>query len=204
MSIFLSKRMDAQVYFGIKGSYSIPFIRSSELKLDDFQDFIVYKIKFIEQDVTPTISAFTYYRNEIIYLQGEIGYRRVRSRYSSINYLNFSDLTPINRTKETNYIVIPLTAGLRFENFKFGAGPVISVITSENEVFEGLEYFEERRSSTEYGFSFTVGMALYRLHIDLSYEYQFNGVGEYFYFRENNQGFQQQSQFLNIGLGYLF
>jgi len=204
LSLSLLHKLNAQVYFGIKGSYSIPFIRSSELKYDDFQDFILYKIRFIEQDVSPTISLFTYYRNELIYLQAEVAYRRVRSKFSSIDYLNFNDLTPVIHDKETNYVVIPLTAGIRFKNFKFGAGPVISIVAKENNVFEGLDFFEERRSTAEYGFSFTLGMALYRLHIDLSYEYQFNGVGDYLYFRENNQGFQQQTQFLNIGLGFLF
>jgi len=199
--------LSAQFYAGVKGSYSIPFVRSQELKYDDQDDFLMYKVRFIEQDVTPTLSAFAYYRNELIYIQGEVGYRKVKSKFSSIDYLSFLDdydLTPSAHTKETNYIIVPITGGVRFHNFKFGCGPVVSFIASENKIFEDLQYFEEKRRNVEYGFSFSAGLALYRLHIDISYEYQFEGVGDYFYFREASKGFTNQTQFVNIGLGFLF
>jgi len=192
------------LYPGIKGSYTIPFVRSQEIKYDDELDFLVYKVRFVEQDVSPTISLFAYYRNDLIYLQGEVAYRRIKSRFTSIDFLNHEDLTPIKETKETNYLMIPLSAGIRFHNFKFGCGPVLSFIISENKIFEELLYFEEKRRKMEYGFSISAGLALYRLHIDLSYQLQFDGVGEYIYFREDSKGFTNQPQFLNIGLGYLF
>ena len=194
----------AQLYGAVKVTYSLPFIRSQKVKYDDHLDFLLYKVRFIEQDVSPTISAFAYFRNELLYLEGGIGYRRVRSKFSSIDYLNYEDLTPQLETKETNYFVIPITTGIRFENFKFGFGPVVSIIASENKIFENLQFFEERRDNVEYGFSINAGLALYRLHIDISYEYQFNGVGDYFYFRGDRKGFTNQSRFVNIGLGYLF
>lgn len=202
--LFMINILNAQFYAGVKGSYSIPFVRSQEIKYDDHLDFLMYKVRFVEQDVSPTISAFAYFRNELLYLQGEVGYRRVRSRFTSINYLNYDDLTPSVQTKETNYIVLPISAGIRFQNFKFGVGPVVSIIAKENKIFEDLQFFEEKRGKTEYGFSFSGGLALNRLHIDISYEFQFEGVGDYFYFRDASNGFSNQTRFLNLGLGYLF
>lgn len=196
--------IQAQFYPGIKGSYAIPFIRTQEIKYDDAFDFLVYKVRFIEQDVSPTISLFGYYRNDKIYLQGELAYRRVKSRFASFDYLKENDPIPIMETKETNYLMVPLSAGVRFQNFKFGCGPVISFILSENKLFEELLYFEEKRRKMEYGFSFSAGLALYRLHIDISYQLQFEGVGDYIYFREDSKGFTNQPQFVNLGLGFLF
>ena len=203
--VFCPTKVDAQLYGGVKGSYSIPFVRSQEVKYDDKLDFLMYKVKFIEQDVSPTISAFAHYRNDFLYLQTEIGYRRVRSKFSSIDYLNYEDLTPTLETKETNYIIIPVTAGVRFKNFKFGCGPVVSIIANENKIFKDMLFFEERRKNVEYGFSYTAGLVLYRLNINITYEYQFEGVGDYFYFRgDNSKSFSNQPQFINLGLGYLF
>lgn len=202
--LFISNQLDAQFYAGIKGSYAIPFVKSQEIKYDDHLDFLMYKVRFVEQDISPTISGFAYFRNEMIYLQGEVGYRRVKSKFTSINYLNYYDLTPTTQTKETNYIILPISAGVRFHNFKFGCGPVVSIIASENKIFEDLEFFEEKRERTEFGFAFNAGLALNRLHIDISYEFQFEGVGDYFYFRGANNGFSNQTRFVNLGLGYLF
>lgn len=202
--LFICQQLNAQFYAGVKGSYSIPFVKSQELKYDDHQDFIMYKVRFVEQDISPTISGFVHFRNELLFLQAEVGYRKVKSKFTSINYLNYYDLTPTTETKETNFIILPITAGVRFHNFKFGCGPVVSFIASENKIFQDLEFFQEKRGRTEFGFSFSAGLALNRLHIDIGYEFQFEGVGDYFYFRDANNGFSNQTRFVNLGLGYLF
>jgi len=195
---------NAQLYYGIKGTYSLPFTRSQEIKYDDAKDFLTYKVRFIEQDVSPMISGFLYYRNDIMYLQGELGYREVKTRFSSIDYVNFDNEIPIESVKKTRYLHIPLTAGIRFNNFKFGAGPVFSYILQQNEIFKEIPNFEERRRKMESGFAFNFGIVLYRLHLDLSYEYQFAGVGEYLYYRLDSKGFKNQAQFINLGLGLVF
>ncbi len=204
ISFLISSAIDAQLYFGIKGSYSLPFARSQEIKYDDAQDFLTYKVKFIEQDVSPMLSVFSYYRNDKIYLQGELGYRRINTRFSSVNFLTPEDLTPNESIKKTSYLLIPLSAGLRFDRFKFGVGPVFGYIIGQNTIFEEIENFEERRRRMDMGFAFNFGITLYRLHIDLSYEYQFNSVGDYLYYRKDSKGFDNQAQFVNLGLGFLF
>lgn len=204
MLLFILPEIGAQLYVGVKGTYSLPFARAQEIKYDDAQDFLTYKMKFVEQDVSPMMSVFAYYRNDIIYLQGEVGYRRVNTRFSSVNYLNPPDITTIETIKKTNYLLVPLSAGIRFDRFKFGVGPVFGFILSQNTIFEEIESFEERRRQMDAGFQFQFGITLYRLHIDLSYEYQFNSVGDYLYYRQDAKGFDSQAQFVNLGLGFLF
>jgi len=195
---------DSQLYLGVKGSYTLSFSRSQEIKYDDTQDFLTYKIRFIEQDVSPSVHVFAYYRNDLIYIQGEIGYRNIKTRFSSTNFLSLDNLTPIEVIKKTDYLIFPISAGLRVENFKFGVGPVFSIIVGENPIFEEIESFEERRTRVESGFAFNFGMALYRLHIDLSYEMKFNSVGDYLYYRKDSKGFDNPVQYLSVGLGFLF
>ena len=180
------------------------FTRPEVIKYDDAQDFLTYKVDFIEQDVSPGISAFAYYRNDLLYLQGEVGYRRVKSRFRTTNFINPLDIRMENFTKETHYLLVPLSAGVRFDRFKIGAGPVFGFIMDQNPIFIEEENFEERRRSLDGGFAFNFGLSLYRLHIDLSYEYQFYTVGDYFYYRADEKGFRNQAQFINLGLGFLF
>jgi hypothetical protein len=194
----------AQTYFGIKGTYSIPFNRPHEIKYDDADDLFIYRVNFIEQDYTPTVSLVTYYRKELIYLQGELAYRRAKTRFSADNFIDLQNITNTSVVKTTHSLDIPLIAGIRLDRFKLGVGPMFSIILSENELFGDIEFFEERRSSVEAGFGFQTGIVLYRLHVDLTYQFRFNGVGDYLYWRSDFRGFSDPVQFLDLGLSFFF
>lgn len=193
-----------QTYFGVKGTYSIPFNRPHEIKLDDANDLFIYRLTFIEQDYTPTVSLVTYYRNEVIYLQGELAYRRANTRFRAENFIDLENITNTSVTKTTHSLDIPLIAGVRLDRFKLGAGPMFSVILSENELLPEVEFFEERRNALEAGFGFQVGIVLYRLHVDLNYQIRFNGAGDFLYWRSNFSGFDDPIQYLDLGLAFFF
>ncbi|MBT8190271.1 MAG: hypothetical protein KJO29_07555 [Bacteroidia bacterium] len=196
--------LSGQLYFGINASYSIPFTRSEEIKYDDAQDFLTYSLRFVELDVTPSLNTYIYYKNEIMYLQGGIGYRQIKTRFRSISYLEFGKQTPVETIKKTSYLMLPIHAGICFDRFKFGAGPVFGYIVDQNNIFEEIESFEERRRRLDTGFAFNFGITIYRFQLDLSYEYQFNSVGDYLYYRKDEKGFNNQAQFINLGLGLIF
>lgn len=197
-------QLTGQVYFGISASYSVPFTRSEEIKYDDKQDFLTYSLRFVELDVSPSLNTYVYYKNELMYLQAGLGYRQVKTRFRSINYLELGKQTPVETVKKTNYITLPVHAGICFDRFRFGAGPVFGYIIGQNTIFEEIENFEERRRPIDAGFAFNFGITIYRIQLDLSYEYQFNSVGDYLYYRKDEKGFNNQAQFINLGLGLIF
>ena len=203
-STTLSTTLSSQTYVGVKGSWSVPFNRPHEIKYDDAQDFFIFRLGFIEQDFTPTVSVVTYYRNDIIYLQGELGYRRAKTRFNFDNLIDLENIISSTAEKTTHSLDIPLIAGVRLERFKLGVGPTFSVILAENELFSEVEFFEERRNTVEAGFGFQFGVVLDRLHIDLNYQYRFNGVADYLYWRSAIQGFSDPVQYLDLGLIFLF
>ena len=196
--------LSGQTYFGVKGTFSVPFNRSHEIKYDDAQDFFIFRVEFIEQDFSPTLSLVSYYRNDIIYLQGELAYRRSRTRFNFDNLIDLENIISSSEVKTTHSLDIPLIAGVRLERFKLGVGPTFSVILAENELFSDVELFEERRSNVEAGFGFQFGIVLYRLHLDLTYQYRFNGVGDYLFWRSSVQGFSDPVQYIDLGLSYFF
>lgn len=193
-----------QFGYGLKGSYSIPFNSIQEIKYDDRQDFLIYKVNFIEMDVAPTIALVAFYRKELIYFQADLAYKRVRTRFMADNYIDLENITQTQNVKTTHSLDLPLVAGIRLAQFKLGVGPTFSYILKENELFADIPYFEERRSQIETGFGFHLGLVLTRLHLDLSYQYRFNGVGDYLYWRKDFRGFSQPVQFIELGLGLIF
>jgi len=202
--LHLAINANGQVYYGFKANYGLSFNRSSEIKYDDKFDFLDFKVRFIEQDISPTLTAFVFYTEDIIYLQAEIGYRTVKTRFSFVDFRTIDNLMPQFDEKSRHSIIIPLLAGVNIHRFKFGVGPIVSFIVNENQVFESFDEFEDRSKSFNGGFRISTSMQLYHFYFDFSFEQRFNGVAESFYYRGDNKGFSEQSQFINFGLGYLF
>ena len=184
-------------------SYHLSFNKSSEIKYDDQFDFLTYKVRFIEEDIAPVLGAFISYENKLVYVKGGLALRNINSRFSYIDYLNYDDLSPKEVTKETRSILLPLEAGLRVENIKFGAGPTLAFHYSENKIFEGIDEFEERRRNFDSGFHINISYELNKLQFELMYEQRFHGVGDYFYYRGDQKAFQQASQYIGLSLAYV-
>jgi len=201
---FLCINGNSQVYFGLKANYALSFTRSAEIKYDDRFDFLDYKVKFLDQDISPTFTAFIFYTKDIIFLQAELGYRTVKTRFSYVDFRTIDNLLPQFDSKSRSSIIIPILAGISVDRFKFGVGPILSFVINENQIFESIEAFEERSKAFNGGFRIGASMQLYHLYFDLSFEQRFNGVAESFYYRGDNKGFTKQSQLINLGLGYMF
>ena len=199
-----SVTLSSQTYFGVKGSFSIPFNRPHEFRFDDANDFFIFSVTFVEQDYTPTLSFVTYYRNDIIYLQGELAYRRTDTSFSFDNLIDLDNIISSSVEKRTHSIDLPLIAGVRLDRFKLGVGPTFSIILAENELFSDIDFFEERRSTIETGFGFQFGIVLHRFHVDLTYQYRFNGAGDYLIWRSSVQGFNDPVQYLDLGFSFFF
>lgn len=202
--IFGEASLMGQAYIGVKGSYSIPFNRPEEIKYDNAADEFIYRVNFIEQDFTPTISIVGYFREELVYFQTELAYRRTKTKFKSDNYIDLTNIISRTNVKTTHSVDLPLIAGLRLGRFKLGVGPMFSFIVAQNKIFQDTDLFEERRKNVEVGFGFQTGIVLYRLHLDITYQYRFNGVGDYLYWRSEYKGFSTPVQFLDVGLGFFF
>ena len=155
-------------------------------------------------DVSPVISAYAHYLKDVLYFQSELGYKRTKTRFIAENYLDLENITKTENVKTTHTLDMPLIAGVRLSKFKLGCGPTFSFILKENPIFQDIKYFEEKRDNIEMGFGFHAGVVLYRIHVDVSYQYRFNGVGDYLYWRDTFRGFSQTVQFIDLGIALVF
>ncbi len=199
--VFLSTQSLAQVRLGVKASITVPFSKNQLIQYDDFDDYLVYDVKVLQQNVSPEFGLIGFYSNKLLFLQGEALYKKVETDFEITSYVLDDVVLPRER-KETSYLSFPINAGVIInETYKLGFGPVFSVIIDDTFILENVENFEERQSKIEKGFSFSFGVLVRRLHFDLRYESRFDGVAEDFYFRDTRQGFRQRPGYLSFGVG---
>lgn len=194
--------MQAQFHFGAKAAYSLSFARAKALLFDDQFDYLKYEIIFQDEDVLPMFGIIGIYEQEKVFVQTEILYKRTRSTFKAIDWRTVDRFTYVE-TKMTDYLVTPFMAGYKKQNLTMGLGPIFSWIVNENQIFDVLEDFEERREILEMGFGFNIGVNLYKLHIDINYETHFNRLGDYFIFEQVQSGFGQSPGYFSLGLAYM-
>ena len=204
LCLLTSQKVQSQLYYGVKGGYSIPLVQPSILELDDANDFFIYRLSFTSQTSSASPALIAYYRNELIYFQTELQYKSIKTTFLAENFIDLDNITTENRTKTTKSFDVPFVAGIRLDRYKIGVGPTFSFILSDNEIFQDVDFFDERRSSIETGFGFHFGIILYRLHIDLSYQARFNQVGDYLKWRNDRIDFKRPVSFIDLGLALMF
>ena len=195
--------LSGQFHYGIKGSLGLSFNKAELNRYDDKDDFLVYELRYLDQDILPTIALSAFYKQGWVYFQSDIGYGRVKTNFRGNNYFDLNQITSDIKSKTTHSIDVPVLAGLSINQFKLGVGPIFSFLLSENAVIPDIAEFEERRSSIENGFLFQAGIIINKLHIELSYDYRFNQIGDYLYFRGVNNKFDQSIQYIRMGVGVM-
>ena len=201
---FICLSANAQTSIGIKSSLYMSFNKSSEIQLDDELDFLTYELTFVEEDVSPSFGVFGIMENELLFLRMDIAYREIKSRFRYINYLNFQDLEPVKLEKRERSIIVPFQMGLKFDRFKFGAGPVLSYSFSEDTVLAQIESLEERNKKLTSGFVVGFSIKANNLIFDIQYEQRFHGAAEDIYYRGDKKSFDQASRYVGLGLAYVF
>ncbi len=193
-----------QISISVSTSYFLSFNRGSEIKYDDQFDFLTYSVRFLEEDISPVFGVSCTVANDLVYVRGGIHLRQLKSRFRSINYLKFPDLTPQFLEKKSNTLLIPIEAGLRVDNFNIGAGPSIVWHYSTQSPFNQLPEFEERERKISGGYHISFNYELNKLQLEILYEQRFHGVAEDIYYRGDEKSFKQSSQYLGLMMSYRF
>lgn len=170
-----------QFQIGAKASYS----SSNEYAVSkDFYSSSVNVFNTLEYANSKGAYSFgisTYAESNYLFLSADVLYRNQTIDYTLRTIT--SDMDQWDDFRETSQIVhVPITAGLRFKQFKFGVGPMLNFPIAKNNAFEGRENITFKKRSLETGFQFTVGMKVKNVHIDLRRELNFVGIADNYYF----------------------
>ena len=208
----LCRLMSAQLTIGPKVSFAKSFVNSSEQLYDNNQNLVIYRLELNRQQVFPSIGIVGNYRftnsfanrylSAFVQLESLFTYRRTHFTFE--NYLSNADQRISTIAKGVSFVRFPVLGGLSYRSFKFGVGPIFSFRTSEEKVFDLYPNIEERYRSFEPSASALIGYRVDDFILDISYEYHFNGVSEFIYYKNKNGGFKDQPHYLALNATYLF
>ncbi len=197
---------------GVKASYSKSFVGSSEQLYDNSQNYVIYRLELNRQQVFPTLGAVAYYQftngfvNRYLsaFAQLEALYTYRRTHFTFENYLTDADPKLSTHAKGVSFIRFPLVGGLEYKSLKLGIGPIFSFLVSEEKVFGLYPTIDEQFRAFEPSASIIAGYRVDNFILDLSYEYHFNGVSEFIYYKNRVSGFKEQPHYVSINATYLF
>lgn len=127
-----------------------------------------------------------------------------RTHFTFENYLTNANPRISNHAKGVSFVRFPILGGLEYKSLKFGVGPIFSFLTSEEKVFGRYPNIDERFRIFEPSASVLLGYRIDNFVLDLSYEYHFNGVSEFIYYKNRISGFKEQPHYVSLNVTFLF
>lgn len=208
--LFLPILSHAQLKLGAKVAFTKVFVSSEAQLYDNINDFVIYSLDLDKQQMFPSIGPTAYYRfsdkfenrNLAAFIQLETLFNFRRTHFNFKNFLiSIDHEEPI--IKRNSWIRVPIYGGFEFYQFRLGFGPMFSFLVHEEKVFNDIQDLREDARSFEPAAMIMAGVTFDNLVIDISYEYHFNGVSEFLYYKEQINGFKDLPQFLSLNVSYL-
>jgi len=197
---------------GPKVSYTTSFVGTSEQLYDNSNNYVIYRLELERQQVLPSIGAVAYYEfsnkfeNRFLsaFVQTELLFNQRRTHFTFENYLSNASPALRSYSKSVSFLRVPMLGGFEYRFLKIGVGPIFSFVINEEKVFNSFPLIDERFRTFEPAASLLLGVRIDDFVLDLTYEYHFNGVSEFIYYRDRISGFKEQPNYLSINATYLF
>ncbi len=204
--------VSGQFMLGAKASYTTSFVGQSEQLYDNTQNYVIYRLELEKQQVLPSIGAVAYYefsdrfQNRFLsaFIQSELLINIRRTHFTFENYLTNASPAINTYRKGVTFLRFPVVGGFEYKFLKVGVGPIFSFVVNEEKVFTSFPTIDERFRVFEPAANLTFGFRIEDFVLDLSYEYHFNGVSEFIYYRDQISGFKDQPNYLSINATYFF
>lgn len=111
------------------------------------------------------------------------------------------DVGELGFTQTNRYLDIPVTAGMKLAIFRFGAGPVFSILLDQSgEKLSGID-FEFNQKDTTVGYQLMAGLQLRSINLDFIYRGNLSGIGESVQLAGQELGFDTKPSQYIISLG---
>lgn len=166
LGILTSVSSFAQFKFGVRGGVNFNNIKIEQPANEPIQ--ISY-----DKGMGFHFGATTQLQISAFYLQPEFIFSTV-SHDVTLDDIRDNGLKEIG-DQRFNKLDIPILAGLKFGNFKLGAGPVGTIMLSSKS--ELLDKYEMNKKSSSWGYQLGAGFDFDRFNIELRYEGNLSALG---------------------------
>ncbi|NNE14403.1 MAG: outer membrane beta-barrel protein [Saprospiraceae bacterium] len=205
--LLLSLNIQAQFKYGARTQISMGTSSGATVQLTSVSPVEVIDLTYKGDNAGYGAGGFIYADNALLFFMTEFLFQK-----SSSNFELSSDIVDLKRsrstrnfTRKTNSVVIPVAAGLKFNNFKFGVGPLFKFTTSTNNDIDNLDYITVSDNDYNGGFQFLIGYSFAdKLHIDLKREVSYSSATDGILYRNSPIELDQSTQKISLNIGVLF
>lgn len=198
--IFLSTSINAQLMLGLKTNYGKTIGSSNTIQFGNEYQFLDYEVSYLGTKDVVGIGLTSFYEHGNLWFQSDMLYRKSTSRFL------FKDYTERNSTdthfEETYHILhIPVQAGILWNDFKFGVGPMFNFNLQYDLALDDHEDFEAEMIDLSMGFQFLIGYKINNhLHVDLKFERTFNNIGDHYKYKGSKTSLRVSPNMFSISL----
>lgn len=202
LAILFSLNADAQVRLGIKGGLSSSDIPAGHLLILDQSDANRFSLSVDEAKFGLHLGMFIQVQLGHFFMQPEFLFNTVTMDYA------IEDLqqgTPRQIKDEIyRHLDAPLIVGLKTGPVRFGAGPVGHLLLDSTSDLHDIDGYTPVFERFSWGWQAGIGLDIWKLHLDVRYEGNFNHYGDHFTFYGRPYRFSESPSRLIASAGISF
>lgn len=192
----------SQVRLGISTSYATPIVSTSEVILGNEIGQATYGISFVDINRTASLGIGLLAEGKRSFVNAEAHYRLNSYTFKVKNYLG-TDI-PVQMVEEkASTIHIPVSAGLIFNDFKIGLGPVFNFNVDQTDALSDMGEFEDRKRTLHTGWQWLGSYSITpNLSVFAKYEHSFSRVGDDHYYRGKRINIDSRLKYATVGFSF--
>lgn len=197
---FVAYQGNAQFDLGIRFQTGIQNQQQAEsVYLVSPNKSVDYMLEFHSISNTQAVGAFSQFNFGWIYFQPEVLYTRYEAQFLIEDFK--SDIAGSKiYTEKYQQFDIPVNAGLRFNNFRIGGGPVFQLVQELDTELEDLRNIDVSPRSISTGFQGGIGFDYKVIHFDIKYQRNFSSVSDHLSFGSVPTKLKNSSSTIQFGV----
>lgn len=195
----------SQLSIGVKGTTSTTFTPA------DTRDFVsmypteLSRISVGDTERRHSFGLFGMAQNDKLFVMLDGMYTSTSQRFQLVaNGLGRTAPDPaMEFYYNTSNVRLIATGGVKYKNFRLGAGPEINLVVSQEETLSELRDFEDQKVSHYGGFDFLLGYTLFdHIQVDVKYVQYFANIGGNYEFGGIPVNFKGNPKMIELSLGF--
>ncbi len=199
MICFMSNWSNAQFNIGISSYYEIPTTKSHLKNFGDAKRRFTYNFGLIQQSRSVSYGINIQHSFSRLFVEVSTLYRREENTFSITDYRSEFRRPELFR-EENKFIILPINAGVKFDDFQIGVGPIFKFYLEGSQKINDREFFYKKERNLLMGFQYSISYTLLeKIKLSLRYETEFEDIGDLIYYRDENSKINSKIRRISLG-----
>lgn len=200
--VFFASKATSQVSLGLKGGASMILAHVDPIQLFDETQSPDYTIALKSPGLGWNGGAFLQIKAGNFFIQPEAIYSFHISKYELTNHPATS--TPAQIKESIQQMDFLMLTGFTASVLRIGVGPVLHMDLKSQPGFSDVLDFSESIEKFRWGLQAGIGLDLWKVHIDVRYETNFDNLGSHFRYKGEQVDFGIKENRILASLGFSF